>query len=312
MVKWSCGSALCCNTFENENVTKYRLPRIESIQKVYTKVFRTSKWDWQNGYICSAHWKDGVRLTSSHLPEIIVPPNQLDLIRTKFERAERLFRSLKTTNPKIESQYKNAKLRLTTAISAASQKPPVAPTPRRKLVRQPLGPTKQISSGSSSQQDCRRCLDYSNENNSLIEQLKQARAKISQLEEEVAKKDKLLKEERTKNLKQLALIYDLRTNQINYETLSLIQPNEKAIEYLCGIDIEKFDLIFNCIQPYTHLIPYPDNRKVTKFSLETQLLVTLTICRHGIDQKLMAFMLNSSPTTVSRIFNGLVGQFYCS
>ena len=75
--------------------------------------------------------------------------------------------------------------------------------------------------------------------------------RISQLEEKVAKKDKLLKEERTKNLKQLALIYDLQTNQINYETLSLTQPNEKAIEYLCGIDIEKLDLIFNCIQPYT-------------------------------------------------------------
>uniref|UniRef100_A0A7M5UNU7 Transposase Helix-turn-helix domain-containing protein n=1 Tax=Clytia hemisphaerica TaxID=252671 RepID=A0A7M5UNU7_9CNID len=133
----------------------------------------------------------------------------------------------------------------------------------------------------------------------LTEQLKQAQEKISKLETELAKKENLLKEERKKNIKNLSTIYDLQATEINYETLTLTQPNEKAIEYLCGIDLEKFNLIFDCIQPYTHLIPYPDNRKVTKFSLETQLLVTLTICRHGMDQKLMAFILNSSPSTLS-------------
>ena len=71
--------------------------------------------------------------------------------------------------------------------------------------------------------------------------------------------------------------------------------------------VDKFKIIFQCIEPYVHLIPFPD-RKVSSnfFSFETQLLVTLTICRHGIDLRFMAYILKTSETTVQRIFNGWV------
>ena len=38
----------------------YRLPREESIQSKYIKIFRTDGMNWNNkGHLCSAHWSYG-------------------------------------------------------------------------------------------------------------------------------------------------------------------------------------------------------------------------------------------------------------
>ena len=64
------------------------------------------------------------------------------------------------------------------------------------------------------------------------------------------------------------------------------------------------------VAPYTHLLPYPDCdvstpiRKSTDAA--TELLSVLTICRHGLNQGVMAFMIDKSKSTVQRIFIGWV------
>ena len=65
MVKWFCSSAICFNNFTSKNyngrpMNYYRLPREESIQSKYIKIFRTDGMNWNNkGHICSAHWGHG-------------------------------------------------------------------------------------------------------------------------------------------------------------------------------------------------------------------------------------------------------------
>ena len=68
---------------------------------------------------------------------------------------------------------------------------------------------------------------------------------------------------------------------------------------------DQFDIILRCSLPYIHLIPYPDcDGGVSKRKLDspTELMAVLTVCRHGLHQKVMGFMLGLSKATIQRIF----------
>ena len=72
---------------------------------------------------------------------------------------------------------------------------------------------------------------------------------------------------------------------------------------------EQFDIILQCALPYVHLIAYPDcvgnvNRRTTDSA--TELLIVLTICRHGLRQGVMGYMAGKSKATIQRIFIGWV------
>ena len=74
MVKWLNLSALCFNNFTSRDcnrwpLTYYRLPREESIQSKYRKIFRTDGMNWNEGHICSAYWSHGERESINDLPE---------------------------------------------------------------------------------------------------------------------------------------------------------------------------------------------------------------------------------------------------
>ena len=74
MVKWLNLSALCFNNFTSRDcnrwpLTYYRLPREESMQSKYRKIFRTDGMNWNEGHICSAYWSHGERESINDLPE---------------------------------------------------------------------------------------------------------------------------------------------------------------------------------------------------------------------------------------------------
>ena len=37
-----------------------------------------------------------------------------------------------------------------------------------------------------------------------------------------------------------------------------LKKRKIIFEYLCGLSLEQFNLVFDCVTPYVHLIPYPD------------------------------------------------------
>ncbi|XP_065684230.1 uncharacterized protein LOC136096642 [Hydra vulgaris] len=100
-------------------------------------------------------------------------------------------------------------------------------------------------------------------------------------------------------------IVNWRAKQFTYEN---IKSRKQTFQYLCGVSSENFDMFFECVQSYLHLIPYPDcpNTIEKTVSNETQFFSVLTVCRHGLDLKFMSFLLEKSYTTVHRIFTGWV------
>ena len=130
MVHWSCSCSLCFNNHKTTNehgekLKYYKLPQNNKIQTQYKRLFKTDGFNWKKGYICGAHWKDGVRITSEQLPEIIVPKPQLDLLKLKFKRAKDAHNSAKKPSPAQILRLKKAKRKLSAALSLSKEEVPV-------------------------------------------------------------------------------------------------------------------------------------------------------------------------------------------
>ena len=96
------------------------------------------------------------------------------------------------------------------------------------------------------------------------------------------------------------VVKKLRDDELSYINVSSRPPLSK---YLCGLDIEQFNIICKCVKPYLHIIEYPDCKGTGERSLDlaTELLAVLTCCRHALHQGVMAYIIRRSETTVQRI-----------
>ena len=93
----------------------------------------------------------------------------------------------------------------------------------------------------------------------------------------------------------------LRENEFSYINVS---SRPRLLKYLCGLDIEQFNIIYECVKPYLHLMEYPDCKGTGECSLDsaTELLSVLTCCRHALHQGVIAYILRLNETTGERIF----------
>ena len=78
-----------------------------------------------------------------------------------------------------------------------------------------------------------------------------------------------------------------------------ISEQPKTFKYLCGLDLDQFNILMDIVKPYLSLLTHTTK----SFSYETQYLAILIICRHGLDYRYMAFILKTSESTVGRIAN---------
>ena len=81
----------------------------------------------------------------------------------------------------------------------------------------------------------------------------------------------------------------------------MFQVTSQVFEYLCGLTMEKFDLIIDCLRLYVHLIPYPDIHNVS-WKLFDMVDIHKTCAR----SKILAFLVKKSETTIQRIFIGWI------
>ena len=98
-------------------------------------------------------------------------------------------------------------------------------------------------------------------NKSLKEQLEEANVKIKRLENEnktLQIKVKFLQKSKNKLLKEVESnkkIFSLSTKLL----YSIITDNKpSSFKYLCGLSIEKFNVLFDVTSPYLHAIEYQD------------------------------------------------------
>ena len=122
---------------------------------------------------------------------------------------------------------------------------------------------------------------------------KQAMQTIQKLEEEKGELEDI-------NGSLQTAVKTLRDNEFSYINVSSRPP---LLKYL-SLDIEQFNIIYECVKPYLHLIEYPDCKGTSKRSLDsaTELLAVLTSCRHALHQGVMAYIIRRNETTMQRIF----------
>ena len=86
---------------------------------------------------------------------------------------------------------------------------------------------------------------------------------------------------------------------------NIITDNKpSSFKYLCGLSIEKFNVLFDVTSPYLHAIKYQDGKSTGNRALDkkTELISVLTICHHALHLGVMAHMLSVSESTVNRLF----------
>ena len=65
------------------------------------------------------------------------------------------------------------------------------------------------------------------------------------------------------------------------------------ISVLCCYEVEQFNLLLECLLPYTHPIIYPKciGSGIQNTGKPNKLLSVMTVCRHGFHNGVMAYML---------------------
>ena len=125
--------------------------------------------------------------------------------------------------------------------------------------------------------------------------------------------------EKEQEIERLRESVDLKNRKIDSLKLEIIDANKFTYEnissdpvkfsYLTGLTVEQFTILMDCVRPYiSDCMIYGDNKKPTErtFSFETQYVIVLMICRHGLDLKFAAYMTNVSGVTIGRIFNAWI------
>lgn len=129
--------------------------------------------------------------------------------------------------------------------------------------------------------------------------------RVEKLEQLLKEEEKLTLKGDIENLKLQEIITNLKENLFTFSTLV---KNRKKFSYLCGLQPDQFQLLMDCVRPYLSLLPHSACHCLTErtFNYEAQYLAVLTICRHALNYRFMAFMLKSSETTMQRIGNAWI------
>ena len=335
MPHWSCSSALCFNNNKSldengEKVRRYRLPADPNVRKEYVRMFKfTESFDWENGFICGAHWTSGVRETTQHLPDNVLPLAHYEILKEKFNRAKTTFQAAKKPTAQQRSTYQLAMKRFNAAESIMRAKKVVPrPPPKKRNIAssssQALPPpqpmNEQIAEPTLNQPRTlqQQLIDHLRKElfkkDTIIADLNSKVAErdvtITVLNSVVAKRDATIAElssvvaEKSKKINELNIASHEKTT-FSFEQVGSIPAK---FLYLTGLSLQQFGVIWGCINPYIeHCLKYGDRNASEKtFSFRTQYLIVLMICRHGLDFRFVSYMCDVSETTIGRIFNGWI------
>ena len=87
----------------------YRLSRNPQVQGEYRKILKASGFNWRNGHICAAHWKNGVRKNTNDLPTFAVPSSQVGRHRIKYKNALKAVNAATNASTKQRKTLKKVK-----------------------------------------------------------------------------------------------------------------------------------------------------------------------------------------------------------
>lgn len=292
---WNCASTLCQNSWRTRGVRYYTLPVDPELRRKYNAVLKNENIDWGKHVICSAHWSKGERASLDDVPDIICSEVQ-----------QRKFESLLKKAPSKELKEKVACVRRILGQSNTSiedEDPKAKSSRKRKAVDETKAegknPLKKQKKSSVSIEEQNRILQV--ENKSLSEKV------LERLQQDMkAQQERLVFENNSFKQEIKKMNFELNKKTFNYICL---RKKEKEFFQMCGLTVNEFDCLFACLEPFLHLIVYPDyvkkqgrNSNNKLMDHKTELLVTLTVARHAVDLAIMAKLVGGSPSTISRVF----------
>lgn len=142
----------------------------------------------------------------------------------------------------------------------------------------------------------------------LTKELEEKRRCIYSLQQELTKLQTELSDNSLYYQQQLAAMkMAMEMKEFNYESLKQFPHN---IFFMTGVTKTEFDCLFECVEPFLNTTIYPDfkdsenSSHLRTLDKKTELLRFLTICRHALHFGLIAWMTDTSSSTMSRIFVG--------
>ena len=297
-MKWFCSSALCFNNFTSKDkngapLKYYRLPRDEMLQREYCKVFNTRGMNWEKGHICCAHWSSNERKNTSDLPDVPVPTDQFEKLQIKYKTAENILKKASKSTSAMKTRFKISKRKYEIAVKLIAKS---NNRKGRKAIIKHLRPEKESLSSKLKKQ-----IDPSNTSDDV-------KLQLTKMEKELVELRKQNYKLKLTNIKLTEELNKCHAKEYNFFSLA---KRPKDFRYLCGLTVEQFTTVFDCVAPYTHLIPYPDcsvdvQNRTRSIDKKTELLAVLTLCRHGLHQGIMSYILDTSKTTMQHCLTDLI------
>ena len=267
---WNCAATLCTNSWrtKNKQLKYYRLKEIAKCpekRREYGKILKNKGTDFDNGYICSAHWSKGERENIDDLPDLPCAPEFVEKKATKKTTPVRKIESAKRC---LQQQSKDKEAKKRRVLSYSSRDEPSNSDILKKEI------------------------------DDLKEQLRSKTNEVNQLSD-LVKTLKIQNETYQSQLQKFA-----HTTEKTTFSYKCLKKNPKQFFYRTGLCVEDFDCLFACVEPYISAIIYPNckthqQRKLTK---RTDLMCFMTICRHTLHLGITRYMTGTSVSTQSRIF----------
>ena len=302
MVNWNCCSALCTNSHrtvlpDGSKLKYYKLPRDKDIQQKYISILKTSGINFQNGYICSQHWGKGHRESTNDLPDIPVPPSQLLKLQESVKTPTSSSRKQSSLKRKLDAAERitNSSISSASKVQRKSPGKRIISTPVKKPKMRPRQLSEEFGEKTKLQQ--------------ALKKIKDLEAKVTSLEKTVELKTKQV-ESKEAVITKLKSLVDFKDEMIKKKafTYDELQHKPNLFKYMCGLTIEQFDILWNCIQPYVSLIVYDESASSNKLNArsmdqKSELLAVLTCCKHGLDLGISGWMAGISESSMQRLYS---------
>ena len=99
--------------------------------------------------------------------------------------------------------------------------------------------------------------------------------------------------------------FDMKRGQFNY---MILKDKQNKLLYSTGLTTYEFGCLCECVEPFLYLIRYPDSKgggfetKSRTLDAKTELMTFFRICRHSLHLEIMAWIVQTSVSTISRVF----------
>ncbi|PFX25154.1 hypothetical protein AWC38_SpisGene10224 [Stylophora pistillata] len=239
---WNFAAALCTNNWRNKDLTYYTLLRIGSstdaaLRASYMKLLKNDDINWKKAVISSQHWSKGKRENLYDLPDRVCNEQYVQNLEKSASKCAKL-KAKKLVAAKRSLEFSSCEVKSKRRIIVKKE--------REK--DKEINPVLNQASGKDESQ-------YRLENEILRNQCEELASKLKEKDKEMERLKYQVEHLLDKEKKQENKINELTKEQFTY---MMLKDKQDKFIYLTGLTTNEFDCLYECVEPFLHLIRYPD------------------------------------------------------